>query len=705
MNLLSSLEILQIRRADASKTCVRAVNLLGQLARKCGATVLVAPDFPNDPSSFEGRDKQVWQPEGGQTPSQWAASNLNRLLLVANTNDDLGDLVAEDEVSAVVIGMDSWESEATLFAQSGLADLLGDPDDEPLVPVGHYAAGGACYAGFCGLSAVYNIMQRHERHEIASVNGLAAIAWINWKAACAGVMGKDLHRQGKKAEWPVMECKDGYAAFVYNERDWPSVVAMTGDERLNAPEFETFAGRQENREAYMSVIREWMKTKTKAELSELFAKHAIPSAPVLTPSDLLTEPLYVHRKAFIPAEGPDGKTVQSAVPPHRIARQEPADSAPPKKDVLEHITPAGPNLPLSGVRVLDMGIITAGAGSGGLLADMGAEVLKIESERYPDPFRKWAGSDDSPFFKFNNRNKYGLGIDLKTEEGKATFLKLVESADVVMENYRRGVLDRMGFSLDVLRKVNPRIVVASISGCGLDGPGSENSSFGSTLEASSGFAALTRDRNGKPYITGRNVNFPDQTVCLYAAAAIALAVQASKANNCALHVDTSQRDVTMYLAGDVIEMVSAGLADDPNSLREAIREYELEGIYKTADERYIALSVPELSALNELAGLENIDGEAALADWAKGQKASAIEKLLRPAGIGAAKVLMGSEMYALETVQSNGVFTHTATGNMVKGFPFKLHKVPAKIWADAPIVGQHNAQFLGEEHLTVGESG
>src|SRR5690606_7562475 len=162
-------------------------------------------------------------------------------------------------------------------------------------------------------------------------------------------------------------------------------------------------------------------------------------------------------------------------------------------------------------RVLDLGIITAGAATSALLADAGAEVIKIESKRYPDPFRSWspgarnADQETSPVFDFTNRNKAGLSIDLKTAGGRDLFLDLVTTADVVVENFRRGVLDELGIGWQTMRERNPRLVLASISSQGETGPDRGYTSYGSTLEATGGLAAISGYPDGPPVITGRGV--------------------------------------------------------------------------------------------------------------------------------------------------------------------------------------------------------
>lgn len=221
--------------------------------------------------------------------------------------------------------------------------------------------------------------------------------------------------------------------------------------------------------------------------------------------------------------------------------------------------------PLAGIRVVDLGWLTAGAASSALLLDLGADVVKVEGPGALDPFRDWAGAaadtdwwNRSPFYNFTNRGKRSLCIDLKEPRGRAVLLRVLEGADVLVENYRRGVLDSFGLAPSMLRQTFPRLVIASISSQGEDGPERDMVSFGSTLEATGGLAALTGPADGDPAITGRSINYPDQVVCLFAAGAIVAALAQRDATGQGTHIDLSQRELTSFLLGEELIAAAAG---------------------------------------------------------------------------------------------------------------------------------------------------
>jgi crotonobetainyl-CoA:carnitine CoA-transferase CaiB-like acyl-CoA transferase len=221
-------------------------------------------------------------------------------------------------------------------------------------------------------------------------------------------------------------------------------------------------------------------------------------------------------------------------------------------------------LPLAGIRVVDLGWITAGAASSTLLLDLGADVVKVEGPGAPDPFRRWDGAEPggdwwnhSPFFNFTNRGKQSLCLDLKDPRGRETLLRLLDGADVLVENFRRGVMAAFGLDIAMLRQRFPRLVIASISSQGETGPDRDMVSFGSTLEATGGLAALTGVGEA-PVITGRDVNYPDQVVCLFAAGAICAALLERGRTGQGAHLDLSQRELTSFLLGEELIAAAAG---------------------------------------------------------------------------------------------------------------------------------------------------
>src|SRR5437763_4213114 len=147
--------------------------------------------------------------------------------------------------------------------------------------------------------------------------------------------------------------------------------------------------------------------------------------------------------------------------------------------------------PLDGVRVVDMSRLVSGNMVSLQLGDCGAEVLKIEDPKRGDPLRGWQTDGVSVHWKVYSRNKKSLAISLREARGRELFLELLATAQVLIENFRPGTLEAMGFGPDVLHRQNPRLIILRVSGWGQDGPYRDRPGFGTLVESMSGYASRT----------------------------------------------------------------------------------------------------------------------------------------------------------------------------------------------------------------------
>jgi crotonobetainyl-CoA:carnitine CoA-transferase CaiB-like acyl-CoA transferase len=353
--------------------------------------------------------------------------------------------------------------------------------------------------------------------------------------------------------------------------------------------------------------------------------------------------------------------------------------------------------PLQGCRVLDLGIITAGAATSALLADLGAEVIKVESPGYRDPFRKWVGpradtGEDSPFFRFTNRGKQGISIDLKRDEGREVFLRLVRCSDIVVENFRRGVMEQLGVDYPVLRGVRPEIILASLSSHGESGPDKDRVSFGTTLEAMAGLAWETGYADDIPVVTGRDLNYPDQVVALFAAGMVLTAWLARQRGHGGAHLDLSQRELTSFLLGE--RFVEGGTAERRGNADEL---HALQECFSCRDGRWLALSVLEHQC-EQLAVLAGGDVALTLADrvvrWVGAHEADEAVRVLRGAGLACALVLDAGEAMAQRGRLWQDALAPLPDGTLAKGFPFQFEDRPMQLDGEAPTIGRDTAEVL-----------
>jgi crotonobetainyl-CoA:carnitine CoA-transferase CaiB-like acyl-CoA transferase len=243
---------------------------------------------------------------------------------------------------------------------------------------------------------------------------------------------------------------------------------------------------------------------------------------------------------------------------------------------------------LGGIRVLDLSRMIAGGVAGMLLADFGADVVKVEQPGVGDPLRQWTTDGVPLWWQVYARNKRYITLDLKKPEGRALLGRLVPRFDVVMESFVPGTLERMGLGWGVLRQWNPKLVLVRISGWGQTGPASQRPGFGTLIEAASGFAAMNGERGGAPIVP----SFPlaDMTSALYAANAVMFALYHRDVHG----ADGQVIDVALFeslfsLLGPLAaEYAALGRVRERNGSRS--KNAGPRGCFRTRDGRYVAVS-------------------------------------------------------------------------------------------------------------------
>src|SRR5687768_4871182 len=172
-------------------------------------------------------------------------------------------------------------------------------------------------------------------------------------------------------------------------------------------------------------------------------------------------------------------------------------------------------LPLSGLKVIDFTRVLAGPLCTMLLGDMGAEVIKIEDPRHGDDTRDWAPfvGGWSTYFLSVNRNKKSVAVDLKSAEGRALLEDLIRAADVLVENFRPGTLERLGFGADRARALNERLIYCSISGYGTTGPRKDEAGYDMVIQGESGLMDVTGFPETGPTKVGVAIRLPGRPLC------------------------------------------------------------------------------------------------------------------------------------------------------------------------------------------------
>ena len=244
--------------------------------------------------------------------------------------------------------------------------------------------------------------------------------------------------------------------------------------------------------------------------------------------------------------------------------------------------------PLHGVRVLDLSRMVAGGVAGMLLADFGADVVKVEQPGTGDPLRQWTTDGHSLWWEVYGRNKCYITLNLKEPQGRELLQRLVPRFDVVMESFVPGTLERMGLGWDVLSGWNARLILARISGWGQTGPSSHRPGFGTLIEAASGFAAMNGEPDGSPIVP----SFPlaDMTSALYTVNAIMFALYHRDVHGgLGQVVDIALFESLFSVLGPLAaEYAASGRVRERNGSRS--KNAGPRGCYRTSDGRFIAVS-------------------------------------------------------------------------------------------------------------------
>jgi formyl-CoA transferase len=244
--------------------------------------------------------------------------------------------------------------------------------------------------------------------------------------------------------------------------------------------------------------------------------------------------------------------------------------------------------PLDDVRVLDLSRLVAGNILTHVLADLGAEVIKVEKPGRGDDLRNWTTAGTALWWQVYGRNKKSLCLDLRQDAGREILLRLVESAEVLVENYRPGTLEKMGLGPEVLHRRNPRLVIVRVSGWGQTGPWRAKPGFGTLIEAFSGFAAMNGFADREPVLPA--FAMADAFAGLYGAIAALTALRAAEAP------DGRGQVIDLALIEPILAMLGPKAAEHRLTgvttprLGSRCTIQAPRDVYRTRDGKYVALS-------------------------------------------------------------------------------------------------------------------
>jgi len=379
-----------------------------------------------------------------------------------------------------------------------------------------------------------------------------------------------------------------------------------------------------------------------------------------------------------------------------------------------------PSGPLAGVRVVECGSLIAGPFCGQLLGDFGAEVIKVEDPGSGDPMRRWGQvrvKDLSLHWPIIARNKKSVTADLRRPEGQALLRALLDKADVLIENFRPGTLERWELGPEKLSELNPRLVVVRVSGYGQSGPYSPRAGFGSIGEAMGGIRYLSGEPDRPPSRVG--ISLGDSLAATFAALGAVMALRARDLTGRGQIVDSAIYEAVLALMEATLpewELAGYQRQRTGSVLPGAVPS----NVYPTADGEQILIAAnrdtvfarlaqvmgaPELAhderyATNEARADRQVELDAIVADWTSRFEASVVLAMLAEAGVPAGRIYQARDMFEDPHFAARQVIVrlvHPELGEFpVQNVVPKLSATPGSVRSLGPKLGEHNEEiYLG----------
>ena len=558
----------------------------------------------------------------------------------------------------------------------------------------------------------------------------------------------------------VLPCRDGYVCIDAPQLEqYQRFLALLGNPRwMDNPRYRDRRAMSDRYpEEAEGLIAPWFREHAKDEILDLCLENRIPCAPVLTMDEVLESPQLNARRWFRQIDHPRAGTFRYPGPPvrlhgspMRVARPAPTlgqhnaeilgqlagrPAPEPATPHEPHPGASGPTPALAGVRIVDLGSAWAGPMAGQLLADMGAEVIKVESRARMDGMRlgrpmvgdDLAGGDRGlwpelqPVFHGLNRNKLSVTLNLRTDEGRAILQRLASVSDVVLANYSPGVLQRLGMDYDTLRRVKPDIIVAAMPAFGDTGPLRDMVAYAPIIQAMSGMMSLVGypPDEGEPLVGELQAAWSDTVAAICAALGVAAALRRRNRTGCGQYVEACHLEGTASLLGvPMLQYQMTGRIptppgnDDPDLAPN--NNYPCAG-----EDAWVSISVRDDAQWNALAAVldDALPDDCRFADqpsrwrhrraldeivagWTQTVTPQHATETLQAAGVAAMPVMNIADQFADPHLNARETYVeidHPHVGaEMLYGVPWRFSRTPGAVRSSAPLLGQHNQYALAE---------
>jgi len=372
---------------------------------------------------------------------------------------------------------------------------------------------------------------------------------------------------------------------------------------------------------------------------------------------------------------------------------------------------------LAGIRVLELGQLIAGPFCGQLLGDMGAEVIKIESPGKGDPMRDWGHGEAKLWWEVVARNKKSVTANLRIEEGQQLVRDLVPSADILIENFKPGTMEKWGLGPDVLHAINPRLIIVRVSGYGQTGPYSGRAGFGGIGEAMGGWRAIVGDPDRPPSRMG--VSIGDSLAATYGCMGALAALHARERTGKGQVIDSSLYEAVLQVMESLVPeyMVTGHVRQRTGSVLEGVAP---SNVYPCSDGEFLiggnqdavfarlctAMGEPELAsdpryATHVARGGNQKELDERIAAWTATHTIGEVEALMIAHSVPAGRIFRAADMLADPHFAARETLVdveHPQWGRfkMQNAFP-RLSDTPSAVRSRAPLTpGQDNEAVYGE---------
>lgn len=622
----------------------------------------------------------------------------------------------------------SWTDRAAtgpvLHALSGELARSGIRGRKPLLPPGDLAYQcAASQAAFILATALYRALRtgRGDHIDFSALDGASQALDPGYGIGGSASMGKPAAQLSRDRpaggfQYPILRCADGYVRIcLLSKRQWQGMFRWMGEPAAFAsPDFEKTVVRYKSRDL-LPAIAAFFAGHSRDELEDAAEQHGVPLTGVKTFEEAVVTDQMRVRNALTRVRLDTGETMTLPNGAITIDGERMGPAYARGDDPIgawKTVTGAG-LMPFQGLRVLDLGIIVVGAEQGRLLADGGADVVKVESRAYPDGNRQsYLSYGLSVSFAAGHRNKRSLGINLRDEDGRRLFFALVAQADVVLSNFKPGTLAALELDYAALSAANPAVILAESSAFGDTGPWKGRMGYGPLVRAATGLTLAWRYPDDAEGFCDASTIYPDHVAARVGALAVVALLIRRLRTGLGGHSSMAQSEVMLsHFATRV------GRASDP-SQPHVPPDAPWDVYQAQGDDEWCVVTVRNTSEWYALAGVigysdaaalnsrsrrtaARVAIDAAVGAWIAGRSSQAAETALQAVGVPAARMLRVSELPSSSYFHERALFRTEA-------HPYLNEAVIAERWSAksisrweapmraAPLAGEHSLSVLSE---------